>query len=212
LKHKNCVAVGSDHNVIDKNGNYLYNSTRNYDWDSIKAKLPEMPFAHSSVMFRKTVAQKCGFYNEKLPTSQDIVLFNRMANYGELRNIREGLVEYRIVPFALSTNTKKVWEKKKDIINKAILQGKISDSDSLIFKNIRTSQSKRFRLGNYYSQIGIIYIRRNFQKRKAIKNLFFSILYYPTNLRSWFYLILAILPPFFIKKRNVYLNNKAIGG
>ena len=143
-------------------------------------------------------------------TSQDIVLFNQMARYGELRNLKNVLIKYRIAPFALSTNTKKVWEKKKEIINKAILHGRISDADAIILKNIRAKQSRRFRLGNYYLQIGSIYTRKNLQRTKAIKNLFFSILYYPVNIKTWFYLIMIILPQFFIKKWK-YRNNKVKG-
>lgn len=67
-----------------------------HDMD-IKKMLPlNNPFIHPSVMMRKSVFQKIGYYNEKLRTSQDYDLWFRAAAAGlKFANVPKYLLQYR---------------------------------------------------------------------------------------------------------------------
>lgn len=190
----NCAAVGSAAEIIDKNGRYLYTYYPPSDKNVIKSMLPNSPFFHSSVLFRKEIAEKCNFYNEKLYLSQDGVLFTQMAQYGELHNLPEILIKYRISPGALTTISKKLTARKNEIIKKAVVNGDISDNDALQLKNLRRKQSKRFRLGNYYYRVGSIYLTNNFKRKRAVINYSLSLAFCPENIKAWFYLLLSLFP------------------
>jgi len=194
-----CAAAGTSAEIIDKDGNYLYTSQVCTDWETIKKRLPDSPFYHSSVLFKKDIAERCGLYNENLYISQDKVLFAVMAKYGELRNLSDILIKYRISPYALTTNYKKITIKRNEIINRALQNGNITDADAFELKALRKNQSSRFRMGNYYFRIGSIYLNENFHRGKAARNFLLSNYYYPLNLRAWFYLILSIIPRFVIR-------------
>jgi len=59
--NKNCIIIGSNANVIDQSGNYVY--TTNVNTDPIKIKSPlsfKSPFIHPSIMFYKDVFLKAG--------------------------------------------------------------------------------------------------------------------------------------------------------
>jgi glycosyltransferase involved in cell wall biosynthesis len=63
----------------------------------------DSPFTHTSVMFRRAPVSELGGYNEDFRTSQDFELFSRLAVAHELRNLRDVLVEWRVMKGSVST-------------------------------------------------------------------------------------------------------------
>src|ERR1700748_3197615 len=128
-KNLNCVVVGTNAKFIDANGHYLYNSDFPLEWTDIKNKLPHSPFFHSSTMFLKEIFFKAGGYMEDVfHHFEDKILWNKMAVFGELRNIYEPLIYYRIVPSGISNRNKKIAVVMDEICNNIIKNGAISSS------------------------------------------------------------------------------------
>ena len=200
--HSRCVAVGTNAVVIDVNGEILYTSCQLTDWKEIKNILPATPFFHSSTMLRRKVVVKCGGYYEKLKYGgQDLIFFNKMARFGELRNINEPFIKYRLRPSATTTNrTAKTHLIFRKILNNILAKDTISQPDLYRLMKINSGKSGNWKMSNYYLMVGKVYIERNFRRNKALTNLIISILYYPINGAAWFNLLLLILPCSAIKK------------
>ncbi|MCK4395677.1 MAG: glycosyltransferase [Candidatus Marinimicrobia bacterium] len=206
---RECVAVGSNAKVIDMNGEYLYISSQPSTWKEIKKKLPSSPFFHSSTMFRKDVAIECGGYYEEIRHHfEDMVLWNKMADRGELWNIEKPLIKYRLVSSAITNRSLKTNLIMHNICNNILELGTVRKSDMEILDKITKKKSENWKMSNYFLKIGKVYIERNFQRKKAYKNLILSIKYFLLNGKAWFNLILLFLPLSIIKKwkkiRGVY--------
>jgi len=94
-----CIIVGSWARKIDENG-WLIGSI---EWP--KATKPirlalnfNNPFVHSATLLRKDAVLKTGNYNDggTIILCNDYELWSRMAPFGDLHNIQEPLVSYRV--------------------------------------------------------------------------------------------------------------------
>ena len=56
------------------------------------------PFVHSSVVMRRSVVERAGGYDERLPVAQDYDLWMRMSGLAGLANLPEPLVVRRLLP------------------------------------------------------------------------------------------------------------------
>lgn len=203
--HPECVAVGSNAKIIDMGGEYLYTSCNLIAWENILHYLPNTPFFHSSTMFRKDIAIECGGYFEEIKHHfEDMILWNRMAQLGELRNIERPLIKYRLVPSAISNRPDETVIIMRGICENILLNGNISHADLKLLESITQKRSKKWKKSNYYLRIGKAYIDRNLQRGNAVINLAKSILNYPANGKAWFNLALLLLPKVFIKKWKRY--------
>jgi len=199
--HPEYVIVGSNAMLIDMNGEFLFTSKLSLESSSIKKTLPVSSFFHSSVMFRKEVFYKCGGYFEKIKQDiEDRILWSEMARFGELKNIEEPLIKYRIVPTSISNRNKNDMIILNDICNRIIETGDISDSDYTIIVNINKRRTKKNKLANYYLRIGKIYLEQNFNRIKAIENLLRSLIIDPFQKLTWFNIMLSFLPKSLILK------------
>jgi hypothetical protein len=61
------------------------------------------PFTHSSMMFRRTVLDASGWYDERFVVAQDYELWLRMSRLTRLANLDEPLVLRRLAPGQLSS-------------------------------------------------------------------------------------------------------------
>lgn len=199
-KNTLCIAVGSNAKIIDKDGRYLFTSNKPLAWEVIKNRLPKMPFYNSSTMFRKEIAMKCGGYLDSMSYSEDCLLFNLMSKYGELWNIPEPLICYRIVPSSISNRNKKSNLIMGDICNNLLESGTNKESYMEISNTTIKKKSENWKMSDYYLRIGKVYIEYNFNRKNAFINLVISIFWKPYNIHSWFNIFLLLLPNKAIKK------------
>ena len=196
-----CVACGSNAIYIDKDGRELYTSEQVIEWGKIKSLLPFSPFYHSSVIFRKSIFEKCGGYFEDIKQNfEDRVLWNLMAKYGELRNIQAALIKYRIVPSGISNRSKKENFILNKICNNVIETGKLNEVDKILLEKTVSRSNDGSKLASYYLRIGKIYLEQNFNRIKALKNLTISIWYNPKEKVGWFNLALCFIPRQLVKR------------
>ena len=190
-----CVAVGSPAIVIDRDGNTLYESPVHESWERIKSCLPQVPFFHSSVMFSRKVALECGGYPETVQQFfEDQVLWNRMAGFGDLRNVSLPLIKYRLVPSSITNYDTKTVRVLSTIARRTIASNSISKEDLSLLGELKKKQNVSVRESNYYLRIGKIFIENRFDRKAAILNLVRSIKFSPANFTAWWNLALVLLP------------------
>lgn len=168
--HAECIAVGGNAEIIDKDGIYVYTSKQRVEWDEIKDILPNTPFYHSSTMYRKSAFEKAGGYPE-IYGIEDIVFFNRLSEIGELRNLPDLLIKYRLVPTAITTKSGKEGKIIYIILKQIIRDNKLSTENKeklfQIKKNINPTEKECI----YFIHLAKKYLFNNYQLAKARKNL-----------------------------------------
>lgn len=93
----NCVAVGGQIDIIDKDGNIT--DHREYaieDKDIKKNMFLFQPFAHPAVTLRKTALEEVGLYPENMWKVEDVKLFFLLSKKGEFHNIEDTVLKYRM--------------------------------------------------------------------------------------------------------------------
>ena len=210
-KNLQCVAVGSNAEIIDKDGNFIYYSNQCLNWDKIREKiLPKItPFFHSSTMYRKDSFYKIGGYPVYVPFGQDSVFFRKMGRIGELRNLKDVLIKYRLVPLSSSRRNKKITKALLPIKKKYLNNVAISKEDLYIIdeaKKLMKNRSNVFKYENYYSLIGKKYLFMKYNSSEARINFFRSLKYRPYNIKTIILIILSFLP-----KNIIFFFHKKLG-
>jgi glycosyltransferase involved in cell wall biosynthesis len=94
--HPSIGIVGINSYIIDERGNILREIKHPTSHDEIMSKiLLDNKFIHSSVMLRKILLKKYGYYNEKLTYAQDYELFLRLSTHTKLANLPDPLHRWR---------------------------------------------------------------------------------------------------------------------
>ena len=93
-----CVAVGSRSLFIDPDGMPIFEFMDRFAHDEIDRALlnPEIGILHPSVMMRRSAVVGLGGYRSEFPHVEDLDLFLRLAEIGELCNLPEVLLDYRV--------------------------------------------------------------------------------------------------------------------
>jgi glycosyltransferase involved in cell wall biosynthesis len=94
-----CVIVGSRVTTIDPYGSAVWTSEQPTDHESIVRDLLHgigWSIVHPAAMIRKSALEQIAGYREQFSTSQDLDLFLRLAEVGELANLAEPLLQYRV--------------------------------------------------------------------------------------------------------------------
>jgi glycosyltransferase involved in cell wall biosynthesis len=200
-EHPDCVACGSWADIIDKEGDYVYTGQTIINKDEIKDffrksisdRLPNTPFFHSSVIFRKEAFIRVGGYSEYMRRSQDVVLFNKMNKIGNCHNISAVLIKYRIVPGA--TGGRKMARRLLgELLIKAINEEPIDDKLVNALEESLDKSDMNDREFNYFLFLAKKRLFNNFLPGEARKNLMQAIqikIYKPT---PYFLLAVSFLP------------------
>jgi glycosyltransferase involved in cell wall biosynthesis len=99
--HPECVCVGSRVLAIDLYGGVLYTSDHQPDHEWIDRELLKgvgWAVVHPVAMMRKKVLQSVGGYRTQFQWAEDMDLFLRMAEVGQLANLPDVLLQYRQHP------------------------------------------------------------------------------------------------------------------
>jgi glycosyltransferase involved in cell wall biosynthesis len=96
--HPECVALGTKTQLIDEDGDPLilfstYTTHNEIDQAHLQGKGGAI--AHPAVMFRKEIVAAVGGYRAEFIHAEDLDLWLRMAEHGELCNLPELLLDYR---------------------------------------------------------------------------------------------------------------------
>lgn len=102
-KNLDHVLIGSWAYLFNENSEKVGVMDNETDSISIKkALIRHNPIVHSSIMVRKDILEKAGFYNETWQYAQDYELYFRLMKFGNLANLPEHLVSYRLSPNSIT--------------------------------------------------------------------------------------------------------------
>ncbi len=202
------IAVGSNAVIIDINGDYVFTSSKRITDEEIKKRLPESPFIHPTVMFKKKFFIHAGKYSEFMLKGQDTVLFNRMAKYGKFCNMNEPLIKYRVVPTANSVK-KNLGNRYSMIQKSAIANNTISRADKIFLKSNIEKRNSNEREAKYHIYLAKKYLWNNYKPKLARNNLLLS-LKFDYSFLVFFLYILTFLPKEFIQKVYVKVKGETI--
>lgn len=198
------IVVGGNAEIIEKSGNYVFTSNQLLEWAPIKNKLPETPFFHSSTMYRKSSFENVGGYPE-IYRIEDVVFFNKLARIGELRNLQEVLIKYRLTPTAVtSKSSRKDGEIIQNIMLDAI-EGNITSEQKGQLKYLTVNRNIKWKKSMYHLHLSKKYLWNNCQPKLARANILKSIYYRPFSIEPLFLLFLSFLP----KRAIMYIYNRS---
>lgn len=146
-QHHEIVGLGSGAIYIDEQGKDVAPVFMPEQHADILAWLPESPFIHPSVMFRKDAFYRAGQYLNEFVCAQDAVLFNRMAREGRLHNLRQPLLRYRITRNAVSRRTEEQRMLLREIIRRTVATNSVAAEDARALAAMRsaaTTEQKNF--------------------------------------------------------------------
>ena len=102
-KNKDIGLVGSWMQIIDTEGKTVEEVKYPTEDEIIRHDLIGYnPFVHSSIMFRRGVGQKAGFYNEVYKYAQDYNFYFQLLPHTKFSNIPACLVKYRRYPNSIT--------------------------------------------------------------------------------------------------------------
>jgi len=194
--NEKCVVVGSNAFYLDKNGVPLYASKLPIDASQVRSFLPASPFFHSATMFRIDIFRKVGGYSLVVPHFiEDKILWNQMARYGDLCNIQDVLLGYRIVPSSITAHKFTDNYLLETVFNKIMNGIDVNDYERAKLNLLRKSKpDKKYLMSNYHNKIGKIYLENCFSRLDSFNSLIRSIWFSPSNANSWFNLVLLLFP------------------
>ncbi len=194
--HPEVVLVGSNANIVDDDGNFLYTTQLSRLIDNAKIFEDYNPFISSSVIFKKDSCLKCGGYNEEIVHHfEDKLLWANMFHQGKLVNLNDILIDYRLTPNSASNKTKKRYRLQK-VISNAYITGKSIEKADLDNFLLLSKLSKRKKQLLYYNRIASIYLHQNKNKKLAFQNLALAFKAQPFNIDT----LKLFLYSFFVKQ------------
>ena len=97
-KNLNCLLLGSRVKIIDEDDDELCEMGDYYSSEELDAGLlagKGQLIYHPSIIVRKSVVDLLGGYRDTYPQVEDLDLFLRISEVGEIQNLREPLLKYR---------------------------------------------------------------------------------------------------------------------
>lgn len=99
IENESAALVAGGSKLIDERGRTLFEAIPPADDAELRKALADVtPFAHSSVMLRKTAFNRVGGYRSMLASAEDLDLWLRLADYYQLVALAEIVVLYRMHP------------------------------------------------------------------------------------------------------------------
>jgi len=134
---KNNVLIGSSMITIDEKNKYRNTHQILLNDPELKLELLiRSPFAHGSVLFKKSAFIKAGCYKQSEWPAEDYGLWLRMAPYGSFKNLDEPLYKYRENSFGISALFTEKQLQAKEYVQKKAWKA----CNSFIPKNIETKE------------------------------------------------------------------------
>ena len=188
------IIVGSNADVIDKDGNFVYTTNKPLVNVSLKNKLSlDSPFIHPSVMMGEKVLAKAGLY-PNTPIAQDLFLFNRMSNFGNYANIRMPLIKYRLTPGASSRRSSATQNAIDTILKEYLVNKKMNKNQIKLLKKSTDKTTKKEKYYQYHVLLAKKYLWNNYEPKLARKNILLAIQYKWCFIIPYFLFVLSLFP------------------
>ncbi len=173
-KNQNITLIGGWAEVIDKNGRTTGYKKPLLDYYEIKFNLlSHNPLIHSTIFFRKNIADKLGGYNIKYEHAEDYELYSEMVKNYKITNLPKFFIKFRIHKDSIgqTLRTKKIQDEtcKKIIFNNVNYYINLNEYNFAIYYNIL--KNKELHLRNFIKCLKINdNIYRNFIKKEKLQH------------------------------------------
>jgi len=195
-KNKDIVALGAGITYMEENGEQIFSYVNKMTPKEIRANiLKRCPIAHPTVFYRRDIAIKCGGYYEKIKQYfEDHLLFKKMLEYGDLYNLNESLLNYRLVSTSITSN-KEFRKEYLSIRQRVLINEYISDEDQKKLIEIKNhgNRNLKFKKSKYHLYLGKLYLWRNANKKKSRRNLKLSLQYH-FSIKTFVLYLLTLFP------------------
>lgn len=195
--HPDYVMVGSEAEIMDKDGNYLMPLIPvGHTHEEIVNKIDEkVPFIHPCVTFRKEAVIGAGLYPKNALDFEDHLLWKKLLSIGKVCNLRENLLKVRFNPESVTIDEQ--WRGKDflEIRKRSVVNGFVSETDAQKLKEVMGSQNLgHYKQASYYAMIAKKYLWNNPNSRLARQNLSKAIHHYPGNIPNYLLYAFSFLP------------------
>lgn len=182
--HRDCVAVGSFHTMIDPVGRPLGHVRYDTDASTITARLRNGALnviCHPAAMMRRSALTAVGGYREEYESVEDFALWLDLAERGSLANIPEFLFKYRQHHTSVSaTQYERQLRQAQQILHEARQRLGLGPLEDCLLTNYRPSRTSAERHREWaLTAAGSGY------RRTALIHSFISLRSTPLSLRSW---------------------------
>lgn len=98
--HPDIDILGTQLSIVDGEGRHIRDAEYPLDHEGILTSLMNSvnPIGHPSVVFRRSILDKCAGYFDLFPLAEDLDLWTRAAAWHRFANLREKYVTYQHVP------------------------------------------------------------------------------------------------------------------
>ncbi len=196
------LAVGSDAEAIDKEGNYLLHlSPLGHSYEEIKNTVHlKVPFIHPCVTFRRRAVEKVGGYPVNALHFEDHLLWRKLIETGKVCNLRETLLKVRFNPESVTIDERWIGQPFLDIRKRSIQAGMVSQEDAALLRTkVNFHVRPEFKHASYYAMVAKKYLWNKTDSVKARQHLGESLRQYPYKL-SVYLLYLASFVPASLRK------------
>ena len=196
-KNPDYVMVGSEAEIMDKDGNYLMPlvPVAHTHEEVVERINDKVPFIHPCVTFRKQAVVEAGLYPKNALDFEDHLLWKHLLAVGKVCNLREILLKVRFNPESVTIDER--W-RGNDFVNirrRSVVNGFVSEEDAIKLKKLMAGQNlKAYRQASYYAMVAKKYLWNNPNSTLARENLKRAISYYPGNLTSYCLYLFSFLP------------------
>ncbi|OCC15884.1 Glycosyl transferase, group 2 family protein [Dissulfuribacter thermophilus] len=195
-ENQHILALGSAVELIDMNGTHICYASKSTSYSELKRQLPSTPFVHPTVMFRRQVFFQAGGYPESFKWGgEDTVLFNKMAQMGQISNLSEPLLKYRISPYASTRYTVKYRNMLEKLTIKAANGLPISKDEFEQLKDANKKLSLKTKWYIYHLELSMKYLWYSRKPKLARSHLLKALHFNKCSLSALTLLCLSFLPP-----------------
>lgn len=191
------VLVGSQADIIDKDGNYLMPQIPiGHTHEEIKDRIDmKCPFIHPCVMFRKQAVIDAGLYPKNALTFEDHLLWKKLLNFGKVCNLPQILLKARFNPESVTIDEKWRGELFIRLRRDALSRGYVTDEDATQLKQLISSQNlSSYKNASYYAMVGKKYLWNNPDGGKAREHFAQAIKHYPRHIEPYILYIFSFVP------------------
>lgn len=191
------VLVGSQADIIDKDGNYLMPLIPiGHTHEEIKDRIDmKCPFIHPCVMFRKQAVIDAGLYPKNALTFEDHLLWKKLLNFGKVCNLPQILLKARFNPESVTIDEKWRGELFIRLRRNALSRGYVTDEDATQLKQLISSQNlSSYKNASYYAMVGKKYLWNNPDGGKAREHFAQAIKHYPRHIEPYILYIFSFVP------------------
>lgn len=202
-QHPDAVAIGGAAQMIDKDGSPICQYFPHQEDASLRSMLPVSPFVSPSVMFKRDAYNKVGGYPEKMKWGgEDVILYGKLARVGNIYNMPNVLVQYRLVPGSLSRKSAGFRRILSDLILQELSGRPIDDAQLLVLQEAFVQISAHQAHHDYLFEIARLCLWSGSNRPRAVRHLLQCMACRNLALKAFLLLVLALLPQFLV--RNVY--------